>query len=143
MFILSTQPIDPNELRKKHLSAFCGALVTFEGIVRSDKHQDKEVASLLYIADETACISEGEKIVSEAIAQFPVNHALCVQRIGIVNAGETAIWIGVFSGHRDEGFKACRYIIEQTKQRLLIWKKEYFNDGTSQWVRGTQTPVTV
>lgn len=143
MFILSTQTIDPTELRKKHLSAFCGAIVTFEGIVRSDKYQGKEVSSLLYIADEDACLAEGEKIIHETLAQFPVNHVLCVQRIGQLNAGETAIWIGVFSGHRDEAFKACRYMIEETKKRLLIWKKEHFNDGTSQWVRTTQTPITV
>ncbi len=114
MFILSTEPIDPNELRKKQLSAFCGAIVTFEGIVRSDKHQGKEVSSLFYIADEAACIEEGQKIIREAVSQFPVNHVLCVQRIGQVYAGETAIWIGVFSSHRDEAFKACRYTIEET-----------------------------
>lgn len=143
MFQLANQPIDPNKLRADHMNSFSGALVTFEGVVRCDKHHGKEVSALLYIADETACITEGKSIITETLNQFPVSNAICYQRIGDVAAGETAIWIGVWSPHRDEAFKACRYIIEETKKRLLIWKKEYFKDGTSQWVRGTQTPVTV
>lgn len=143
MFTLQHDPIDIVKIRSSRRSSHNGAISTFEGIVRSDKHQNKEVTSLLYIADDPACIAEGEKIINEALAQFSVSDAVCIQRIGQVNAGETAVWIGVWSTHRDESFKACRHIIEEVKKRLLIWKKEYFTDGTSQWVRGPQTPVIV
>lgn len=140
MFQLTDQPINPETLRVTHRNTSTGALVSFEGIVRADKHQDKDILSLSYIADEPACIAEGDGIIQETFERFPISHALCIQRTGNVPAGETAIWIGVWSPHRDAGFKACRYIIEETKKRLLIWKKEHFKDGNSQWVRGMQTP---
>ena len=142
MFTLQQNPIQADQKNPSLPNSSTGACVTFEGIVRSDKHEGKKVASLLYIADDDACRAEGEKIIEEAISQFPISAAVCIQRIGQVNAGETAVWIGVWSGHRDEAFKACRYIIEEIKHRLLIWKKEYFTDGTSQWVRGKETSVT-
>ena len=115
--------------------------MSFEGIVRSDKHKDSQVSALLYIADAPACVQEGEKILKEVLSLFPVTDAVCIQRTGKINAGETAVWIGVWAGHRDEAFKGCRYIIEEIKKRLLVWKKEFFTDGTSQWVYGPQTPV--
>ncbi len=143
MFILQENPIDHVYLRNTHHSSLNGALVSFEGIVRSDKHDGKEVSSLLYIADSPACIIEGEKIINECLTQFSTSKAVSVQRIGQVNAGEMAIWIGVWSPHRDDAFKGCRYIIEETKKRLIIWKKEYFTDGTSLWIHGNQNSLTL
>ena len=141
MFTLQQNPIEANQKISSSLNSSAGAVTIFEGVVRSDKHEDKEVTSLLYIADEAACRAEGEKIIRETISKFSVIDAVCIQRIGQVSAGEAGIWIGVWSSHRDDAFKACRYIIEEVKKRLIIWKKESFTDGTSQWVRGTQTPV--
>ena len=137
MFTLQETPIDTAQAKNSHCTSTDGALVSFEGIVRSDKHTGKEVRSLLYIAEQGPCMTEGEKIVNEAYSLFSLPHALCIQRIGNVPAGQTAIWIGAWSAHRDEAFKACRYIIEETKKRLHIWKKEYFTDGTSAWVPGS------
>ncbi|MBP6343677.1 MAG: molybdenum cofactor biosynthesis protein MoaE [Candidatus Omnitrophica bacterium] len=136
MFILSTQIIKKDQKQSSRTNSSIGAVVTFEGIVRSDKHEGKEVSSLLYIADEAACRSEGEKIIQETISMFSIIDAVCIQRTGQVGVGESGIWIGVWSSHRDEAFKACRYIIEEIKLRLLIWKKEFFKDGTSHWVKG-------
>ena len=143
MFILQPDPIDIFTQRQTKGRSVNGALTTFEGMVRSDKHQNKEVTSLLYLANEDACNLEGSKIIEESFQQFSISHAICIQRIGKVQAGETAVWIGVWSVHRDESFKACRYIIEEIKTRLLIWKKEYFKDGTSQWVHGCQTAINI
>ena len=141
MFILQQNPIEADQKISSRLNSSTGAVTTFEGIVRNDKHQGKEVTSLLYIADEAACRAEGEKIIQETISKFSVIDAVCIQRIGQVNIGEAGIWIGVCSSHRDDAFKACRYIIEEVKKRLIIWKKESFTDETSQWVRGPQSPV--
>lgn len=143
MFELTHQIITPNTLRTQHFNTHTGAQVTFEGIVRMDKHAGKEVTSLLYIADEPSCMFEGKKIITEATEQFSLTNAVCVQRIGMVPAGESAIWIGTLSTHRDEAFQGCRYIIEEIKKRLLIWKKEYFTDQTSQWVRSPNSIVNV
>ena len=58
----------------------------------------------------------------------------CVHRVGLLELGECAVWIGVASPHRDEAFKACRYIIDEIKVRLPIWKKEHYVNGDSGWV---------
>ncbi len=141
MFILQENPIDPLCARNLCQEAGVGALASFEGIVRSDEHHGSQVSALLYIADTPACRREGEQIIKEAQALFPITKAVCIQRIGHVRAGELAVWIGVWTGHRDEAFKACRYIIEEIKKRLLIWKKEFYADGTSAWVYGSQPPA--
>ncbi|MDO8675489.1 MAG: molybdenum cofactor biosynthesis protein MoaE [Candidatus Omnitrophota bacterium] len=143
MFILQESSIDIASFKNTGANDADGALVTFEGIVRADQHGSGKVSVLQYIADTPACTTEGKKIMAEALSLFPVTRAVCVQRVGKLNVGETAIWIGVWASHRDEAFKASRYIIEEVKKRLLIWKKEFFADGTSDWVRGCQHEVKV
>ncbi|MEI7999188.1 MAG: molybdenum cofactor biosynthesis protein MoaE [Candidatus Omnitrophota bacterium] len=141
MFILQENPIDLTKARSSSLNPNNGALVSFEGIVRNDEHQNTKVTALLYIADAPLCLEEGNKIVKEALSRFNINDIICIQRTGKLNVGETAIWIGVWAPHRDEAFKACRYMIEEVKERLHIWKKEFLNDGLSLWAYGTQSPV--
>ncbi len=141
MFILQETPIDIAKFKKAGALSNTGAFVSFEGLVRADELKDGRVNALMYVAEAPACMLEGEQILKEARAQFPIDDAVCVQRIGTINAGETAVWIGVGAGHRDEAFKACRFIIEEIKKRLLIWKKEFFTNGESQWVYGPQTPT--
>ena len=77
---------------------------------------------------------EGERIIAEAIARFGVAHAACVHRVGALAVGELAVWVGVSAAHRDEAFRACRYIIDEVKHRLPIWKKEHYLNGDSGWV---------
>ncbi len=79
-------------------------------------------------------LSEGEKILAEAGQRYPHLRAHCVHRTGMLEIGECAVWVGVSAPHRDEAFQACRYIIDQLKVRLPIWKKEYYADGHSGWV---------
>ena len=126
MFSLQENPIDIESFKNRP-NPNNGALVSFEGIVRADQHPEGLVSGLLYVADADICIPEGEKILHEASARFSITDAVCVQRIGQINVGETAVWIGVWAGHRDEACKACRYIIEEIKGRLVVWKKEFFN----------------
>ena len=141
MFKLQEESIKIEKFKDSFKSTAHGSIVSFEGIVRADKKLNKEVRSMLYVADKVACINEGEKIIQEALALYPIQRAACVQRINRVMAGESAIWIGVWSAHRKDSFNACEYIIENIKKRLIIWKKEFFNDGTSQWLYGAQTPI--
>ena len=143
MFILQETPIDIS--LAKETSDKSGALVTFEGTVRADKINGRRVSELLYIADRPACIAEGKRIVEEAKEKFPIHEAACIQRIGRLKITECAIWIGVWAGHRDDAFVACRYIIEEVKKRLLIWKKEFYADGTEAWIHGkdkSASPLT-
>ena len=137
MFILQESPIDPLQARSMcRNTAKNGALVTFEGTVRGDEHNGSTVSELLYIADTASVLAEGEKIIKEALSKFSISEAVCIQRTGQLKTTETAVWIGVWAPHRDEAFKGCRYIIEEIKKRLLIWKKEFYSDGTKAWIRG-------
>ena len=69
-----------------------------------------------------------------AIARFGVAHAACLHRVGELGIGELAVWVGVSAPHRHEAFLACRYIIDEVKQRVPIWKKEHYLSGDSGWV---------
>ncbi len=141
MFILQENPIDAIVARNMYHDPADGALVSFEGVVRADEHKGPQVSGLLYIADGPACLAEGEAIIKEAISKFSISEAVCIQRIGQLKTNETAVWIGVWAPHRDEAFKGCRYVIEEIKKRLLIWKKEFYTNGSSSWVHGSPTPV--
>ena len=77
---------------------------------------------------------EGERILAEARQRFGVARVACAHRVGPLAIGELAVWVGVSAAHRGEAFDACRYIIDEVKHRVPIWKKEYYQDGDSGWV---------
>ena len=70
----------------------------------------------------------------EAVERFGVRHALAIHRGGLMELSEVAVVVGVSSPHRGEAFDACRYIIDELKHRLPIWKKEHYTSGDSGWV---------
>jgi molybdopterin synthase catalytic subunit len=125
--------IVPEILREELTDRAAGAYVGFEGWIR-DHNEGQEVLRLEYEVYRPLAIKEGENVIAEARAKFPVLHAECVHREGLLEIGECAVWVGVTSAHRDEAFAACRYIIDQVKVRLPIWKKEHYVDGHSGWV---------
>jgi len=110
-----------------------GGYCAFEGWVRNE-NDGRTVERLEYEAYEPLVISEGNKVLAEARERFPYLEACCVHRTGLLEIGDLAVWVGVASAHRDEAFKACRYIIDELKVRLPIWKKEHYVDGDSGWV---------
>ena len=133
MMQLFEQRIRPDELRDELLDDAAGAYTSFEGWIRN-VNEGQQVLRLEYESYAPLAITEGEKVVQEALDKFGVLHAHCVHRVGLLEIGECAVWVGVTSGHRDEAFKACRYIIDEVKVRLPIWKKEHYVDGHSGWV---------
>jgi sulfur-carrier protein adenylyltransferase/sulfurtransferase len=133
MFRFCSTPLDESALRAGLSDPTCGGFAAFEGWVR-DHNEGRRVRRLEYEAFEPLAIREGERIIAEAIAQFGVEHASCVHRIGALGIGETAVWVGVTARHRDEAFRACRYIIDEVKHRVPIWKKEHYENGDSGWV---------
>ncbi len=133
MFRFSTAPIDSSALRAALEDPACGGHACFEGWVR-DHNEGRRVVRLEYEAFEPLAIKEGERIVAEAIARFGVERAVCEHRIGALAIGETAVWVGVSARHRHEAFQACRYIIDEVKHRVPIWKKEHYENGDSGWV---------
>ncbi|HET9106485.1 MAG TPA: ThiF family adenylyltransferase [Steroidobacteraceae bacterium] len=132
-FRFSSTPLDEAALRAELSDPACGGYAAFEGWVR-DHNDGRRVRRLEYEAFEPLAIKEGERIIAEAIARFGVERAACVHRIGALEIGDEAVWVGVAARHRDEAFRACRYIIDEVKHRVPIWKKEHYEDGDSGWV---------
>jgi len=132
-FFFSADPLDLTHLRGTVEDATCGGYVSFEGWVR-DHNDGRSVARLEYEAFELLAVKEGQRIISEAIERFGVTRARCVHRVGLLELGHVAVWVGVSAPHRGEAFAACRYIIDEVKHRVPIWKKEYYVDGDSGWV---------
>ena len=132
-FSFCTASIDTARGREALADPACGGYATFEGWVR-DHNEGRAVRRLEYEAYAALAEREGERIVAEAVAKYGVQHAACIHRIGDLALGEMAVWVGVSSRHRAEAFAACRYIIDEVKHRVPIWKKEHYVDGDSGWV---------
>ena len=130
---ITADRINPDELRNELVDAAAGAYDGFEGWIRNH-NEGEQVLRLEYEVYEPLALAEGAKVIAEAVEKFPLLHAECVHRSGALDIGECAVWVGVTSAHRDEAFAACRFIIDQVKVRLPIWKKEHYVDGHSGWV---------
>jgi molybdopterin synthase catalytic subunit len=130
-FTLSTSPLDPARLAESLRAAHAGAFVSFEGRVRNSDGA-RTVVALEYDAYPALSLAEGAAILREAVNG--IVDARCVHRVGTLAVGDVAVWIGVIAAHRDEAFRACRFIIDEVKKRVPIWKKEHYADGSSEWV---------
>jgi len=133
-FRVTADRIDPAALRAELADPGCGGYVQFEGWVR-DHNEGQPVLRLEYEAYEPLAVSEGQRILAEAAERFGVTRAAAVHRSGLLELGDLAVVVGVATAHRGEAFEACRYIIDQLKVRLPIWKKEHYADGRAEWVR--------
>ncbi|MGA3156323.1 MAG: molybdenum cofactor biosynthesis protein MoaE [Steroidobacteraceae bacterium] len=132
-FRLSADPFSGETLRALLLDPSCGGFVAFEGWVR-DHNEGQRVTGLEYEAFAPLARREGERILIEARERFGVQSALCVHRVGALKLGDLAVYVAVSAAHRDEAFRACRYIIDEVKHRVPIWKKEHYVNGDSGWV---------
>lgn len=132
-FQITDKAIDPSSLRQELLCEVSGAYASFEGWVRNH-NEGKSVNGLEYSSYQPLAEKEGLRIIAEAIERFNVEAAACVHRTGILKIGEIAVWVGVSAAHRDAAFDACRYIIDETKSRVPIWKREGYRDGPAGWV---------
>ena len=132
-FAVSNKPIDVAAAREAVADNSCGALAVFEGWIR-DHNEGQAVERLEYEVYRPVAEKEGARIIDEALEKFGVSHALCIHREGLLELGEIAVIVCVSSPHRGEAFDACRYIIDETKTRLPIWKKEHYVSGISEWV---------
>lgn len=107
-----------------------GGTCVFLGTVRNDA----DVTGIEYSAYEAMTFEEIERILSEAHERWPESQVMLQHRLGLIPVGEASIAIAAAAPHRDAAFAACRYVIEEVKQRLPIWKKELHGDGSAKWV---------
>jgi len=125
-------PLDLNELIAAVSGPGRGGVVSFLGTVR-DHHGGREVTALDYSAYEPMAEAVCAELVAESERRWPVKVALR-HRLGDLAIGDVAVAIAVAGDHRDEAFAACRYVIEELKRRVPIWKRETYADGSVEWV---------
>jgi molybdopterin synthase catalytic subunit len=132
---VTDQPIDLAPLLAAVQAPDRGGVATFLGLVRNH-HGGRAVLRLDYSAYGPMAESECGRIVAEAEARWRVAVALR-HRVGSLAIGDTAVAVVAASAHRDEAFTACRYVIEEVKRRVPVWKREFYADGTVAWVDPT------
>ena len=134
VFELVREPLDPAALEARVGHPSCGACVCFTGTTR-EENRGKRVVRLEYEAFEKMAGPEMERIFERCRAEQPDARLrmLVAHRIGIVAVGEPSVVIAVASPHRAPAFAACRFLIDELKRTLPVWKKEIYADG-AHWI---------
>lgn len=130
MMHLTRHRLDVNELVALVQGPERGGTCVFLGTVRSED----DVTGIEYSAYDQMAIAEIERMLGEARERWPEARVALQHRLGLIPVGEASIAIVAGAPHRDDAFAACRYVIEEVKKRLPIWKKELHADGTATWV---------
>ena len=139
---VTEQPIDPGRMLSGTLSQEDGAALLFWGVVRN-QNDGRPVAHLEYSAYAQMAEREMLRIAEEAVARFGTGEIRVVHRVGRLEIGEASVAIVVAAPQRVEAYEASRYVIEELKRRVPVWKREGYVDGESQWVPGFTPRVEV
>lgn len=118
------------KMRRKEI----GAIVVFVGIVRGQT-KERTVKRLEVEAYKDMTIRQLKSIREKAKQDFNVSQIAIIHRLGSLKVTDNIMLIAVGAAHRDEAFKACRFILEQIKTTVPVWKKEFTSEG-SYWVKG-------
>ncbi|MGB1656805.1 MAG: molybdenum cofactor biosynthesis protein MoaE [Longimicrobiales bacterium] len=133
--------IDPVDVLSRVGSDEDGAALLFVGVVRN--HADgRPVSGMRYDAYAEMARKELASIAHEAAQRLGTDRVAVEHRTGELSIGDVSVAIAVSSPHRAESFDAARYVIEEIKKRLPVWKKEHYDDGSDGWVEGTVPPGT-
>jgi molybdopterin synthase catalytic subunit len=130
MIAIQKEDVDIGALIAAAKKAGTGAVVVFDGVVRDDDIRAIELEAYSEVA-----VPELERIARDATGQFRLLHVDIIHRIGRLAVGENILIIVVAAGHRKEAYAGSRYIIEEIKKGVPIWKKELTKDG-GRWVPG-------
>lgn len=134
MAIFTAEPIEHETLRTHLKNSRAGACVVFEGWVRNH-NEGKEVQRLEY----ESYISMAEKVIQKIVHETQNTHQVydivVRHRVGLLEIGDIAVWIGVTGPHRGDCFKACERVIDQLKKHAPIWKREHYKNEAPQWVQ--------
>ncbi|MGK5091791.1 molybdenum cofactor biosynthesis protein MoaE [Deltaproteobacteria bacterium TL4] len=137
MSFLTHKTIAIEELLHRAHHPEAGAVILFCGDVRNH-NQGKSVIHLEYQAHVSMADEQIRKIVEEARQQWPLHYVEVIHRLGIIAIQECSVAIVVSASHRSEAYEANRFIIDTLKHSVPIWKKEYYQDGTSEWSQGCE-----
>ncbi|HEX5436883.1 MAG TPA: molybdenum cofactor biosynthesis protein MoaE [Gemmatimonadaceae bacterium] len=133
------RPIDPAVLLAEVADARNGAAILFLGTVRN-VNDGRAVTGIEYSAYREMAERELAAIAQEAAERFGTRDIVVEHRLGALALGEVSVAIAVAHSHRAAGYDASRYVIEELKRRVPIWKREAYVDGTREWVDPTAQP---
>lgn len=134
-------PIDSGAILDRIKRGEDGAVVVFEGVVRNQT-RGRKTLFLDYEAYEEMALQQMEALTAQALSNFQIRDAMLVHRLGRLEIGETSVLVVVASAHRAAAFDACRWLIDNLKRTVPIWKKEHFEDGAV-WAAGEPFPAEI
>jgi molybdopterin synthase catalytic subunit len=134
--------IDVGALMARVTDASCGAVAVFVGTVR-EVNDGRRVSGIDYSAYATMAVKEMDRIVAEAGELFDGSRIAVEHRVGYLGLGEASVAIAAAHPHRAPALDAMRYVIEELKRRVPVWKREHYADGTREWVDPTRVPAEV
>ena len=132
-----TRPIDTAKLLAEVSASSNGATVLFTGNVR-DVNDGRAVTGIDYQAYESMASEVLAQIVDEACERFDTEHVVAEHRVGTLAVGDVSVAVAAAHARRAGAFDAARYVIEQIKTRLPVWKLEHYVDGSREWVDPTR-----
>lgn len=141
MTYLTRHPLSIDQLVARVSSPACGGTCVFLGTVRNGAEEDG-VTAIEYSAYEEMVEVEFGRLVADAAARWPDARIAVQHRLGTIPAGDASIGIAAAAPHRAEAFEACRFVIEEVKRRIPVWKKELRLDGTEVWVDPSGRPTS-
>jgi molybdopterin synthase catalytic subunit len=132
---ITSQPLDAAALLAEVATPSDGAVLLFWGVVRN-QNEGREVNGLEYEAYAEMAEAKLRGIATEAAQRWSVGEIAVVHRVGKLNVGEASVGIAVAAPHREDAYEASRYLIEELKRRVPMWKREHYLDGPSAWLGG-------
>ena len=133
MIVITHEAIDTEQVLKEIQSDLSGATVLFIGTTRKIT-DGRETVRLEYECYESMARKKLQELLDEANKRWPIQHACIVHRMGVVDVGEASVAVAVSSPHRQDAFDSAKWLIDNLKQIVPIWKQENWSDGTRQWV---------
>ncbi len=146
---LIESPIDANQVLSWVHDPECGAEVLFVGTTRQwtvlpatagdqpTASQRVETSHLVYDAYRQMALVQMEKLEAEARSRWPIRRLAMVHRLGHVAASEASVAIAVSCPHRSEAFEAAKWLIDQLKHQVPIWKQEHYVQHGAEWIHPT------
>jgi molybdopterin synthase catalytic subunit len=141
MIRLTSEPIDYALLTESVRSSDSGAVVLFLGTVR-ELTDGRQTIALDYDAYAPMAEAKLNELETQARARWPIDKVAIVHRTGRLELGEVSVAVAVSCPHRHEAFEAARFLIDELKVTVPIWKKENWSDGTTEWIHPGVAPAT-
>ena len=134
-------PLDTNRAIEFVAAPEAGGIDVFLGTTRSERSNDgRELIALDYEAYHEMAIQQLNELARRAREKFPIARIALLHRTGRVAIAEPSVVIAVSCPHRGQAFDACRFLIDELKAQVTIWKKEVWADGSTSWVDSGAKP---